>query len=90
MSTASPAAPSFLSLPETAKLLRINESKLIHWIRTGELTAIDLSQNRNQRPRWKVSREELDRFLRSRQSTPAPEPPKRQRKKTTASKRKFF
>jgi excisionase family DNA binding protein len=64
--------------PQAAALVGVSHSKITGWIATGELVAIDLSTGRNARPRWHISREELDAFLARRSSKPAPRlPPRR-------------
>jgi transposase len=63
------SAPDYsLSPPQIARRLRVKPSKVIRWIRTGELTAIDVSEKRGGRPRWHVAPEDLQRFLESRSS----------------------
>jgi transposase len=58
----------FLTPPAIAKRLRVKPSKVIAWIKRDELVAIDVSENRGRRPRWRIAPEELQRFLESRSS----------------------
>jgi excisionase family DNA binding protein len=59
--------PSYLTPPQVAKYLRVNPATVIAWIRSGELVASNLSRKRGGRPRYRISREALDAFLRARQ-----------------------
>ena len=63
----------FLTASEVARLLRVRESKVLVWLRSGELLAADVSERPGQgRARWRIAREDLDEFLRRRQPrTPA-------------------
>ena len=70
----------FLTPPQVAEYLGVSHIKILRFIISGELPAIDLASNRGGRPRWHVSREDLDDFLKRRASTP-PLPPIRKRRK---------
>lgn len=54
------------SVPETARSWGISESKVLAWIRSGELRAINIAASRCGRPRWRIDRAELERFAASR------------------------
>jgi excisionase family DNA binding protein len=74
------ASPRFLSAPAVAHLLGIDHSKVLRWIASGELPAIDVSQNHGGRPRWRVDPADLDSFLLRRRTRSAPAAgPRRQR-----------
>jgi len=64
----------FLTPPEIARRLRVSPEKVLGWIRRAELTAINVSNAT--RPRYRISPESLERFLRSRE---VPSPPARRR-----------
>lgn len=68
------AADAWLSPPALARRARINVEKILHWIATGELTAIDLSTDRAQRPRWKIRPEDWEEFCQRRANGEAPKP----------------
>ncbi len=74
----------FFSPPEIARLLDVTHYKVIQWIAAGELIGVDLSQTRNQRPRWRVSRAALDAFLDRRSSSPTPRVGRKRRKRRKA------
>lgn len=72
---------AWLTPPQIAKELRIRESKVAAWIRSGELIAVDVSERRAGRPRWRIRRDDLDAFLGRRQSQPpSPKPIRRRRR----------
>ena len=55
-----------LSTGEIARALRITTEKVCRWIRSGELLATDLSQDRGERPRYAILPSDLQAFLDSR------------------------
>jgi|PlaIllAssembly_1097288.scaffolds.fasta_scaffold280225_2 excisionase family DNA binding protein len=68
----------YLTPPEVARLLRVRESKVAAWIRTGQLVAINLSEGR--RPRYRVRRTDLEAYLEQRAVVPESKPATRQRR----------
>lgn len=64
------ATKEFLNPPEVARILAVNVNKILAWIASGELPAVNVAEKLNgARPRWRISRTALDAFLASR--TPA-------------------
>jgi Helix-turn-helix domain len=64
---------NWLSPPQLAELLAVDCKKILAFIATGELVAVNLAQRSNGRPRWRISPEALEQFLARRQSrTPSP------------------
>lgn len=70
----------YLSPPEVAKMLRVSHAKILGWIATGDLRASDVASHRGQRPRWRISRDDLDSFLNRRAATPPPKAARRRRR----------
>lgn len=71
-------APSpYLTPPRVAALLRVKADKVLYWIHTGKLTAINVSDA--SRPRFRISQDALDTFLRSRE---VQQPPRVRRRHT--------
>jgi excisionase family DNA binding protein len=60
---------AYHSPPDIAKQLGINDTKVLTWIRNGELIAIDISTVRGGRPRWRIRHEDLEAFLQKRRTT---------------------
>lgn len=73
-----------LTPPEVAELWGISPDKILAWIRSGELRAIDASTTRGGRPRYLIDVGDLAAFERSRSTTPVPasKPAKRRRQPT--------
>ncbi len=63
-----------------AAALRTKVDKVYTLIGSGELQAVNIAQRRGGRPRWRISEEALQTFLRSRQSV-KPAPATRRRKR---------
>jgi hypothetical protein len=61
---------TWLTPPRIAELLGLDVHQIHGFIKRGELVAVDLSQRRNRRPRYRISPMALEAFLRSRQVEP--------------------
>ena len=77
----------YYTVPQFAKALGVNASKVLTWIHAGDLEAVDVSAKPGSgRPRWRISREALERFERSRSSyskAQKPATPRRRRSSAT-------
>jgi Helix-turn-helix domain len=74
------SAPAYLNPPQIARKLSVKPHAVGKWIRSGELAAVDLSERRGKRPRWRVSQEAFQAFLEARSNRkPTPAPRRRQR-----------
>ena len=60
----------YITPPEIATRLRITAAKVLGWIRSGKLRAIDVSNR--YRPRYRINPEDLEEFLKSREVQPPP------------------
>ena len=69
-----------LTPPEVARRYRISPEKVVGWIRSGELRAIDVSARSSSRPRYRIDPDDLAAFEERRRVVPAPEPGRRRRK----------
>jgi Helix-turn-helix domain len=78
--TPDPSAPMH-SPPAVAKKLVVAPNKVLGWIRRGQLRAFNVASNIGGRPRWRISADDLEKFLALRQSTGSPEP-RRSRRRT--------
>lgn len=78
-----------MSPPELAEQLGVGSAKILHWIQTGELVAINVATDRAGRPRWAIDPLEAARFKESRASSEAP---KHARRRPTAQRtgREYF
>jgi hypothetical protein len=74
----------FLSPPQIAKILGIGPEKVLHYIATGELRAINTSLS--DRPRWKIDPVDFESWKRGRSNQPKQESTRRRRSIPTATK----
>lgn len=56
--------------PQFAKQLGINVSKVLTWIRNGELRALNVAERVGVRPRWRISSTAIEEFIRRRETSP--------------------
>lgn len=70
--------------PEVGGRYGVDPGKVIHWIKTGQLRAINAARDPNGRPRYLVDIVDLLDFERQRAVTP-PEPPAPRRRKAVAN-----
>lgn len=61
-----------MSVDYVAELTGIGRDVLGRLIKAGDLIAIDVSEKRARRPRWRIRRGDLERFLAARRTTSAP------------------
>lgn len=66
------SAESYLLVSEVAGLLRVGEATVRHWIRSGDMRAIDLGRE------WRIARSDLDDFIDRHASRPAAAPARRE------------
>jgi hypothetical protein len=72
---------TWLTPPQIAKQLAVDTKKVIkHWIKSGELKAVNVASAAGGRPRYRVDPAELARFLLSRSTTIAPKPKRKARR----------
>lgn len=71
----------YFRVQQVAERFDINENKVLAWIGSGELEAVDVSQGKGGRPRWRIHIDAIERFELNRRSIkPIPSRPVRQRK----------
>ena len=75
-----------LTPPQIASQLGVAPEKVLTWIASGELRAINLATRPNNRPRWYVDIDDLADFER-RRSAVAPAKPSRRRNQPVSAKR---
>jgi hypothetical protein len=59
-----------LTAPQLAKLWGVSTHKVIHFIRTGELRAVNLASSVSNRPRYAIDVDDVRRFEAARQVVP--------------------
>jgi excisionase family DNA binding protein len=65
---------------ELAKVLRVGRDRILGWIRSGELTAINTAPSRLGKPRFVILPSHLEDFQRARRAAAPAPPPKRRRR----------
>ena len=65
-----PIEPRKLTPPQLARRLGVGPDKVLNWIRTGELRAINAATKPNGRPRYLIDIEDLRAFENRRAVTP--------------------
>ncbi|NLE37060.1 MAG: helix-turn-helix domain-containing protein [Pirellulaceae bacterium] len=74
-----PATPQWRTPPNVAKLLGVDHHRVLTWIKSGKLVAINLADG--SRPRYRISADALEDFLHARQVAAAPKQERRRRMK---------
>jgi len=73
------ASRTKLSPPALAAKWGVSPEKVIAWIRSGELRAIDAATTRGGRPRYLIDVDDISDFEQRREVQPPPRPAKRRR-----------
>jgi len=73
--------PLYLTPPAIGRELQVKPARVIGWIRNGELPAVNVGDG-SLRPRWRVSRVDLETFLRRRLAQAPMQTAGRRRKST--------
>ncbi len=80
-----------LTPPQLGKMWGISPDKIVAWIRSGELKAIDVSLNRGSvRPRYLIDRRDIESFELSRAVVPPSPKAKRRRRRRDPAIREYF
>lgn len=66
----SQADPAWLTPPQLAKQLGVQAEKVLGWIRSGELRAVNVAERASRRPRWRISAEAMEEIFRRREAVP--------------------
>jgi hypothetical protein len=70
-------APKFFTPPQLAEEFGVDADKILGWIRSGQLVAVDMVATQGGRPRYRISAEEAQAFQKRRSSAPPPKSPPR-------------
>ncbi len=83
----------WFSPPEIARARKIRVAKVIYWITTSQLRAVNMASKPGGRPRWRVSAFDLQAFDEARSNravTPQPGDGIRKRKRSVGDVIEFF
>ena len=78
-----------LTPPEVARRWRIRHDKVLTWIRSGELRAINVATKPDGRPSYRIDPDDLRAFANRRAVATSPRQPKRKRRQKQPSKEYF-
>jgi hypothetical protein len=79
-SAARSAPPRALSPPQVAQRYGVKADKVLVWIRSGELRAVNVAARPMGRPRWRITEADLIVFESRRTAKPPPPATRRRRK----------
>lgn len=71
---------AMLTPPTIGRRFGVSPEKVLAWIASGELAAVDLASPGSTRSRWKISEEALAEFLARRAAKPEAKPKRRTKK----------
>lgn len=74
--------------PMVARTLGVTVGKVLEWVRSGKLRAVNLSEG-SSRPRWKISPSDLEAFLATKSNQSQNPEPKRARREIPLPVRKW-
>jgi hypothetical protein len=80
----------YWTVGEYAKSRGIGEEKVLDWIASGQLAAINLAARAGGRPRWRIPQDAIDCFEAGRTSAPAVKPPAAKRRSRPADYVQYF
>jgi excisionase family DNA binding protein len=69
----------FFTPPQLAKRLGVDSDKVLRWIRSGQLVAVDMVTTQGGRPRYRISLEEVLAFEKRRTVSKPPSPSPRKK-----------
>ena len=78
------------SVPHYASELGVAQKKVTGWIKSGQLRAINLAQELDDRPRYAIDVVDIEAFERSREIVPSAGPTTRKLRKSAGAAKDFF
>lgn len=72
---------TFYTVPQLAESMGVNERKIRGWIDSGQLKAINVGEG-SQKPRYRITQEQLEAFCALRTKAQQPSKPKRRKRRT--------
>ena len=76
--------------PQLAEMWGVSADKIVSFIRSGELRAIDISTNLGGRPRFLIDKRDIEAFELSRTVIPPPPRQRRRRRRRDPAIREYF
>lgn len=81
------ASVAYLRSKDVAERLDVTVHTVLSWIKSGELSASDVSARRGGRPSWRISESDLEVFLVGR--SPSPPVPQQRRRRSSSSPKQY-
>ncbi len=75
--------------PDIARRYGVKWAKVLSWINSGELAAVNVATVTTGRPRWRITREALESFELRRSAIPQVKPQRRRRRRLEGIKEYF-
>jgi len=76
------------TVKQVAEILQIRQHGVLTLIRTGDLPAVDISLTPGGKPRWRITDDDLQKFLRRR--TRKLDPPRKRRRRRETAVTQYF
>jgi len=80
---------AYLSPNDVAARLGVSWAKVVAWIKSGQLLAVNVASRPSGKPQWRIAESDLDFFLATRQAQPS-RPATRRRRPATTDMIEFF
>jgi len=74
------ATPLHTTPPQLARRYGVSPDKVVAWIRSGQLRAVNVASTLSGRPRWRIAEADIVAFELRRSATPAPKTTRRRRR----------
>ena len=86
-----PAARAFFTINDVADMFGVNVNTVVAWLKAGELIGFSASKSAtSQKPRYRITPENLERFKLARSVAQPPPAAPRRRKSAANGVRKYF
>ena len=69
----------YATTAQVARDLGVNQSKVLGWIKRGELAAVNVANRANGRPRWRIPAASFEAFVARRSAAPTPKVTRRRK-----------
>jgi hypothetical protein len=75
---------------ELSERFRVNQTKVLSWLRSGELIGVNVAASTISRPNWRITAEAVAMFEKSRSSVPLPKVERRRVTRTASGFVEYF
>ena len=78
------------SPPQVARMFGVSTTKIIGWIQSGQLTAINVADGPKNRPRYLIDRDAIAQFEKQRAVVPNPVTTQKLRRRAASGVKEYF